>query len=307
MKVFVRVADTGSFSRAAETLDVANPTVTTCVRNLERHLRVTLIDRDTRRFRLSEQGERYAARARKILEAVSMAEDEVQVAEGELSGRLQVETTIGLGQMVLSPHMPAFARRYPDITTAVWLTNQPYNLIEHAIDVALRIGHVEDADVVAYPLCDVRYAVCCSPQLATELPAHPADLDPRRCIGNLTEERHTVRQWHFRNGSETVDLVPNGPLHFNSGSDQLVAAKAHVGVARVLDVVARSSIADGSLVQVYPEWTGSESKTLYLAFPKSRATSAKVKAFAAFLQEALAEGHLPPGRQIIALKKMPKR
>lgn len=307
MKVFVRVADTGSFSRAAETLDVANPTVTTCVRNLEKHLRVTLIDRDTRRFRLSEQGERYAERARKILEAVSQAEDEVQVSEGELSGTLRIETTIGLGQMVLSPHMPAFARRYPDITAAVWLSNQPHNLIEHAIDVALRIGQVEDADVVAYPLCDVRYVVCCSPKTAATLPAHPSELDPRNCIGNLTEERYTVRLWHLSRGSETVDLVPCGPLQFNSGADQLVAAKAHMGVARVLDVLARSSLADGSLVQVYADWTGSDGKTLYLAFPKSRATSAKVKAFAAFLREALAEDYLPPDLKIIQLRKMPKR
>jgi LysR family transcriptional regulator for bpeEF and oprC len=303
MKVFVRVAETGSFSRAAETLDVANPTATTSVRNLERHLRVTLIDRTTRRFRLTEQGQRYLVRAREALETIARAEEEARLTKSEMSGRLHIETTIGLGQSLLSPQLPVFARRYPEITTAVWLGNQPQNLIEEAIDVALRVGYVEDADVVARPVCDLQYVLCCSPGVAATLPAHPAELDPRLCIGNLSEERHSVRPWRLSHDGETIELRPNGPLHFNSGADELVAAKAGMGVACVLDMLTHDHIDNGSLIQVYSEWCATERKTLYVVVPKSRLGSAKVKAFTDFLFEILENQRRPRNGQMMIQTK----
>jgi LysR family transcriptional regulator for bpeEF and oprC len=307
MKVFVRVAETGSFSRAAETLDVANPTATTSVRNLERHLRVTLIDRTTRRFRLTEQGQRYLVRAREALETIARAEEEARLTRSELSGRLHIETTIGLGQSLLSPQLPVFARRYPEITTAVWLGNQPQNVIEEAIDVALRIGHVEDADVVARPVCDLQYMLCCSPELAATLPAHPRDLDPRLCIGNLSEERHSIRPWHLSHGGEVIELRPNGPLHFNSGADELVAAKAGMGVACVLDMLTHQHLEDGSLIQVYPDWCAAERKTLYVVVPKSRLGSAKVKAFTDFLFEILESQRRPRNSRMMIQTRSSRR
>ncbi|MDW3682782.1 LysR substrate-binding domain-containing protein [Cupriavidus sp. CV2] len=302
MKVFVRVAETGSFSRAAETLDVANPTVTTSVRNLERHLHVTLIDRTTRRFRLTEQGQRYLVRAREALDTIARAEEEARLTRGELSGPLYIETTIGLGQVLVSPQLPAFAKRYPEITVAVWLSNQPQNLIEQAIDVALRIGRIEEADVVARPVCELQYMLCGAPDVAAKLPANPADLDPRWCIGNLSEERHSVRPWRLSHRGETVELRPNGPLHFNSGADELVAAKAGMGVACVFDILAHQHIQDGTLVQVYPEWCAVETKTLYVVIPKSRVGSAKVRAFTDFIFEILESQPRTSNRQVKRLR-----
>lgn len=299
MKVFVRVAETGSFTRAAETLDIANPTATTGVRNLERHLRVTLIDRTTRRFRLTEQGELYLLRAREVLEAVARAENEARLTRDELSGRLHIETTIGLGQSLLSPKLPLFARRYPEITTAVWLVNQPQNLIEQAIDVAVRVGYVEDADVVARPLCELDYVLCCSPEMVSMLPANLPDLDPRLCIGNLSEERHSVRPWRLSRSGEVFELRPTGPLQFNSGADELGAAKAGIGVACVLDVLIQHHIKDGSLVQVYPDWRAADRKTLYVVIPKSRLGSARVKAFTDFLTEVLGGQHGAPDSRLL--------
>jgi LysR family transcriptional regulator for bpeEF and oprC len=305
MKMFVRVAETGSFSRAAESLDVANPTATTCVRNLERHLHITLIDRTTRRFRLTEQGQRYLLGAREALETIARAEEEARLTSSGLTGRLHIETTIGLGQCLLSPQLAVFARRYPEITTSVWLGNQPQNLIEEAIDVALRVGHVEDADVVARPVCDLAYVLCCAPDVAAGLPPHPKDLDPRLCIGNLSEERHSVRPWRLRHGSETLEIRPAGPLHFNSGADELVVARAGMGVVCVLDMLTHHHIEDGSLVQVYPEWSAAEAKTLYVVVPKSRLGSAKVKAFTDFLFEILENKRRPRNsRSMVKTRKM---
>jgi len=306
MEVFVRVAECGSFSRAAESLDLANATVTTCVRNLEKHLDVTLINRDTRRLRLTEEGQKYLERARELLEAVARTEEEIRTEVGELRGRLHVETPISLGHALLCPALPEFAKRYPEISTAVTLSNQPHHVIERGIDLAIRMDHVEDADLIARPIYESRYVVCCEPSLAATLPPHPADLDRRRCIGILPEERRYTNPWSLKKGDEELELRPEGALHFNSSDALLLAARAGVGVTCVLDIFANRHLAAGSLVQLYPDWETAV-KTFYLVMPKSRVGSAKVKAFTEFLFEVFDAQQRPSSRQAVGVKALGKR
>ncbi len=306
MEVFVRVAECGSFSRAAESLDLANATVTTCVRNLEKHLNVTLIHRDTRRLRLTEEGQLYLPRARELLQSLAQTEEEVRTRMGELRGWLHVETPISLGHALLCPALPEFAKRYPDISAAVTLTNQPHHLIERAIDVAIRMDHVEDADLVARPLYESPYVICCAPELAATLPPHPAQLDPRLCLGILPEERHHPNTWRLTNADEKLELRPQGPLHFNSSDAVLMAAEGGVGLACTLDLFVNRKLDAGSLVQVYPEWQMPK-KTFFLVTPKTRANSVKVRAFIEFLFEVIDQERRPSTQTPVAVKALGKR
>lgn len=284
MEVFVRVAECGSFSQAADMLDLANATVTTTVRNLERYLDVTLIDRDTRRLKLTEQGQFYLPLAKQILLAASEADAEVRHRLGELRGSLHVEVPISIGQALLCPALPQFAMRYPDIATTVTLTNEPHHLIEHAIDVAIRMDCVEDADLIAKPVYEAQYMICCSPSFATRLPEDPTNLDPGQCLGILPGEGRYPSPWTLIKGAQTLQISPAGPLHFNNSDAVLTAAAAHVGVARVLDIFARRLIERGELVRVYESWNTS-GKTFYALTARSRSNSAKVRAFIDFLLE----------------------
>jgi LysR family transcriptional regulator for bpeEF and oprC len=306
MEVFVRVADCGSFSRAAESLDLANATVTACVRNLERHLDVPLIDRDTRRLRLTEEGQALLLRARELLESAARIEDEIRSSAGQLRGQLHIEAPISLGQALLCPALPDFAQRYPDISTILTLSNQPHHVIERGIDIALRMDRVEDADLIARPIYEGRYVVCCTPEKAQSFPPHPADLSPRDCIGILPEGRRRVNPWVLTRGKERVDIQPEGPLHFNSSDALRVAAERGSGLACLLDVFVNSQIADGTLVQVYPEWT-TEVKTFYVVMAKSRVGSAKVKAFTDFLFDVFASQRRPRGHDMVNVRPIGKR
>ncbi|VTU39516.1 LysR family transcriptional regulator [Variovorax sp. PBL-E5] len=301
MEVFVRVAECGSFSRAAESLDLANATVTTCVRNLERHLDVTLIDRDTRRLRVTEEGQTLLLRARELLGSVARIEDEIRSQVGGLRGRLHIETPISLGHTLLCPALPAFAARYPDIATAVTLTNQPHHLIERGIDVAIRMDQVEDADLVARPIYESRYVVCCAPQIVATLPEHPGDLDRRGCIGILPEERRSVNPWRLRKDAQDIEIRPEGPLHFNSSDALVMATQQGAGVSYVLDVFVNGSLAEGTLVQVYPEWT-TDMRTFHVVMAKSRVGSAKVKAFTDFLFEVFDAQRRPSANAVIGVR-----
>lgn len=306
MTVFVRVAECSSFSRAAESLDLANATVTACVRNLEQSLGVTLIHRDTRRLHLTEQGEKYLESARAILCAVEDSERAVRNQLGELRGPLHVETPISFGHAILCPALPSFAERHPGISTAVTLTNQPHNLIEKAIDVAIRMDRVEDSGLIAKPIYEARYLVCATPELAASLPEHPGDLDPMLCLGVLPEERRTSNPWELKRGDETVLLHPQGRLHFNS-NDALVNAALHgAGVICVLDIFANRFIQAGELAPVYPEWQ-TRSRTFYAVTTRARNDSAKVRAFTDFLNEVIDSERKPSSFRAVQVRPLGKR
>ena len=306
MEVFVRVAECGSFSRAASSLDLANATVTTCVRNLERHLDVTLIHRDTRRLNLTEEGAIFLERARGVLQAVGEAETEVRTRLGELRGSLHIEMPISIGHALLCPALPQFAQQYPQISAVVTLTNQPHHLIERAIDVAIRMDKVEDADLVARPIYEAYYVVCCTPALAAQLPEHPGELSPLQCLGILPEERRRSNPWLLERGDERLSIQPDGPLHFNSSDAILQAAKQGAGVVHVLDIFANRLLESGALVQVYKDWQTSV-KTFYAVTAKPRATSAKVRAFTEFLMQVLDAERRPSGNRPIQVKALGKR
>lgn len=306
MSVFVRVAECRSFSRAAESLDLANATVTTCVRNLENHLGVTLIHRDTRRLNLTEEGTLFLERARGILRAVEDAESEVQTRLGDLRGKLHIEMPISVGRALVGPALPEFAARYPGLSTAITLSNEPNHVIANGIDVAIRMDRVEDAGLVAKPIYEMSYIVCCAPALAAKLPAHPADLPPRMCLGIQPEDRRTPNPWQLTRGKESIVIQPDGPLHFNSSDALLDAVRDGSGVGCVLDVLVNRMLASRELVQVYPDWQ-TDTKTFYVVTAKHRATAAKVRAFIDFLAEVLDAQKRPKSAKKVEVRAIAKR
>lgn len=306
MEVFVRVAEARSFSRAAESLDLANATVTTCVRNLERHLNVTLISRDTRRLSLTEEGQRFLPQAKDLLASVVRIEDDVRSSLGRLQGTLHVEVPISIGNAILKPALHEFARRHPEVMTAVTLTNQPHHVIEHGIDLAVRMDRIEDADLVARPVFETHYAICCTPEMAATLPEHPGDLDPRRCLGVLAEERRRSNPWKIERDGEQVEIRPRGPLHLNTSDAVLQAAAAGLGVAHVLDVFTNRMIDAGQLVRAYPDWQ-TTLKTFYIVVSKSRMASAKVRAFTQCLVDMLDAERLTSRDRTIEVRAIGKR
>lgn len=308
MKVFARVAEAGSFSRAAEALDLANASVTTCVRNLERELGVTLLHRDTRRLRMTEEGEAYLVHARRILQSVEEADADVQSRHGALSGRLVIETPISFGHALLCPALPRFAARYPGISTSVTLTNQPHHLIERAIDVAIRMDRVEDAELVARPIYEATYITCCTPEVAAALPASPAELDARLCLGVLREERAVSNPWTWtpESGGDTVTLRPQGTLHFNTNDAAVGAALSGAGIVRALDIFVGRHIEQGRLVALFPGWTTS-TRTFFAVTTRARLTSAKVRVFHEFLAEIIDEEHRPTLHRSVQVRSIGKR
>lgn len=289
MEVFVRVVECESFSRAAESLDLANATVTSSLRNLEKHLGVTLIQRNTRHLHLTDEGKAFLPKCREILRSVAQAESDIKIHKNEIAGMLRIESPFAIGQNLLCPALVQFSKQHPDLSISVTLTNTPKKLIDHGTDVAIRMDRVEEADLVGRPIYEAKYIVCGTPELAKNLVgSHPEQLDPQRCLGLFAEDSYHPNNWGFTRGDEHVSIKPAGALHFNNTQALVQAALQGVGFIHVLDIFVADLIRQGKLVELFSEWDTSV-RTFHAVTVKSRFTPPKVRAFIDFLLDVFNE------------------
>lgn len=300
MQVFVRVVDCGSFSRAAESLDIANATVTASVRNLENYLGVTLLSRNTRSLRLTDEGLGYFEQCNQVLQHIADMEAQVRQKKGEISGQLCIESPAAFARALLCPVLPTFTAQHPGLSVALRQTDHAEDLIATGTDVAIRIDSVNDADLVARPLYQAHYVACATPALLQRIgiPAAPQDLAPHHCLGIFGAGRYTVTDWTFERDGEQQRLTPAGGLHFNSTDALIQAALADQGVIYVLDVFVNGLIRSGQLVELFSQWrTGT--RNFYTVTPKARYVAPRTRAFIEFILDTLDAQRRPaPGQHI---------
>lgn len=285
MEVFVRVIECGSFTKAAESLNLANATITSSLRNLEKHLGVSLIQRNTRHLHLTQEGALFLPKCREILRLMEDAEASIKASANEVSGSLRIETPVAIGQNLICPALSTFTQRNPQISVSLTLTNYPHKLIEHATDIAIRMDQVEEADLVARPIYEAKYIVCGAPSLVDAIDDEsPKTLNPKICLGLFEEGSHTANRWSFNRNDEHLSISPQGVLNFNNTQALIQAALQGTGLIYVLDVFVTEYINNGQLVELYPDWETSV-RTFHAVSVKSRYPAPKIRAFIDFLLE----------------------
>ena len=288
MEVFVKVVEAGSLSRAATHLDLANASVTSCIRNLETHIGATLLQRSTRHISLTEEGTRFYARCRDILAMVDEAEADASPAEAALRGVLRVEMPIALGHLLIGPALTDFAAEHPKLQIVVNLTNSVDDLIRRAVDIAIRIDDVQDADLVARRIYETQHVLCAAPDFIERHgpPDAPEALDPARCIGLSMTLTGKSRPWLFERDGERRIVAPAGNLAFNSSDALLRSAARGGGFVYVLDILARDYLRRGELQAVLPDWSTAK-QSFFAVYPPSRYVPKRVKLFVAFVAKLL--------------------
>jgi len=292
IEVFVLIAKSGSFARAAQLTSLSTSSVTEYVRDLEQFCGAPLIERSTHSMRLTRHGQMFLGRAQEILDGVALAEEEVRAASGELHGKLKIEAGLEVSETLLSPNLAKFARRHPRLVMALNVSNGRDEMAADT-DVALQLVEPDQDHAGLEPLHTCQYVVCCDPQVALTLPAHPGEIDPEMCLGTSARNGGGSRQWVLHRAGETVNIRPSGALHFNSGSEVLEASRGGLGLAYVPDLFATPLLATGALVAVYPDWK-TTSRVLCARTRPDRADSAIPKAFIRFVREILSVDSGPP-------------
>jgi DNA-binding transcriptional LysR family regulator len=274
MQAFVTVADRAGFAPAARKLGVSPSAVTRLVAALESRLGIRLLQRTTRSVTLTDAGARYLERARRILAQIDEAEGSAQAEQARPTGRLVVSAPTLFGRLHVSPVMCRFLAAHPQVTGELLLADRMVNLVEEGVDLALRIGHLEDSSLIARKAGETRRVLVASPRYLERqgTPGTPADLASHRTIQFLSLA--PTRDWSFRDAR--VETTPHYVT--NSADAALWHAEHDGGLTLALSYQVREAVQDGRLHIVLEQY---EPPILPIqwVYPNSRLLSAKVRAF----------------------------
>lgn len=289
MEVFVQVVDAGSFTRAADTLQLPKATVSTLVQGLEAALAAKLLYRTTRNVTVTTDGAAYYERCVRILSDVRDAEEALSRTRLSPSGRLRVDAPTGLSSQILVPALPEFFERYPDIELELGSTDRPVELVEEGVDCAVRGGTLADSSLIARRVGVLNFVTAAAPSYLQKhgTPLHPHDLERHRCVNFFSHKTGKSYDWDFRRGDEKIILPPRGGIAFNDSNAYIRAGLAGLGVVQMTDYLMMEHVAAGKMVQVLPDWT-SDPLPVNVVYPQNRHLSAKVRVFVEWVADLFA-------------------
>jgi LysR family transcriptional regulator for bpeEF and oprC len=285
MEVFHWVVELGSFSRAADRLNLSKPSVTAHVAALESRLGVRLLNRTTRRLSLTDDGAAYLEHVRRVLADVQETEAMLGAGRSVPRGLLRVDMQITVGRQYIVPALPRFAAQYPELQVIAMLEDRRTNLVEEGIDAAVRLGPLADSSLIARRVYEAGTITCAAPDyLALHgEPQTPADLDGHNCLGVFIASRGDVFEWVFEKDGERVVRRPGGRLSVTNAESLLDLAVAGAGIVQMLDMFASRWIASGALRPILTDWQNTVRFPVSVVYPQSRHLSAKVRAFVEFV------------------------
>ncbi|AMJ61784.1 LysR family transcriptional regulator [Bosea sp. PAMC 26642] len=294
MRAFVRVVEAGTFTRAADLLDVPKPTVTKQIQQLEAHLRAKLLNRTTRRVTVTMDGAAYYERALRVLNDVDELDSSMALSQARPGGRLRVDCSTSLAMAVIIPALPAFHARYPEIQIDLGLSDRPADLLAENLDCAIRAGEIQDQSLIARRIGEMYLLTCATPDYLAHhgIPQHPKDLETgHTVVGYRLAGTSRAMPYTYVNDKETVEVQGEYIVSLNEGMGYVAAALAGLGVIQVPTFMAQEHIAAGRLVPLLTGWC-SAPKPLHIVYPPNRHLSNKVRVFVDWLAELFARDDL---------------
>ena len=290
IQLFVRIVETGSFSKASADLGVTQPTATKHVAAVEARLGARLLNRNTRGVSATEIGALYYEKCKAIQRQLEEADNLASLLQSRVGGQLRVSTSVGFGRRVLTPLVLAFMARHPDITIDLSFDDRYVNLVEQGVDVAIRMGRLADSSLGARYLGTNPWVLVASQQYLKQhaAPKTPADVALHPCL--IYSSVQGDERWHFSAGAGHEQAVPvHGPLRSNNLSVVLEAARAGMGLAILPWYVAFDAVAQSAVQPLLTEFA-LPVQEMHAVFPSPKLVPSKVGSFIAFLQESLGDG-----------------
>jgi len=290
MKSFVRVVEAGSFSAVAEESDATQSAISKQIAALERELGARLLTRTTRSLALTEEGARYFEQARRLVAEIAEAESAVRAGEQELTGWVRVAASVAFGRLKLMPLVQSFLEQHPRVRIDLRLNDGFVDLVEQGMDVAVRLGELQDSGLVARRVgTSSRWLVAHRNYLRRlpkggKAPTTPGDLVHHNCI--VYTELPWRNAWSLRAGPGAAEAVGSdrvvrvtGSLQTNSSEVIRSAVVAGMGIAFAPTWLFETELASGEVQRLLPDWEAA-AIPIHLVSPRERAQSAKVQAFA---------------------------
>jgi DNA-binding transcriptional LysR family regulator len=291
LKAFCLVASNGGFSAAARQLGVATSSVTRQVDALEQRIGAPLLNRSTRSITLTDSGRAYFEHATSILAALDEADDAAAGRDAEPGGVLRIAAPVTLAIRYIAPLLPELARRHPRLALDMRLSDALTNMVDEAIDVAIRIGNPEQQpSLIARKLSGHRRYICASPAYLARhgAPHRPEQLADHNCLlFSYGASRHA---WRLRNDSQAQEVEVRGSLQVNNAEMLRQAALGGLGLALLPGWLIRQDLDAGALVPVLADYQvnpGDMEVGIYAVYPANRRGSSKIRVFTELLAAAL--------------------
>jgi DNA-binding transcriptional LysR family regulator len=288
LAIFARVADLGSFAKAAGDLKLSKPTVSKAISRLEARLNVPLLHRTSRQLRLTENGKAVLERARRILAEGAAAEAEASAQSENPTGIVRMTAPMSFGLAELAPLLPEFLEAYPEVRLDLHLGDAREDLIARGYDLAVRIAALEDSSLRARRISGVETPIVAAPAYLDRAgrPKHPIDLE--RHQGILYSNSPTPAVWRLFHESQG-EWVVNVPARLQTNNADVImpALLAGVGLAIQPRFAVWRELESGSLEEVLPDWRPAPIG-LYLVMPPSTLRPLAVTVLIDFLAERLA-------------------
>lgn len=285
MAVFVEVARARSFRRAAETLGMPNSTLSRRISELEKAIGLRLLHRTTRRLELTEAGQLYFERCKRIVDEARLAHEQLGEMLAQPSGVLRASLPVDFANIYLAPLLAEFARRYPGISFDFDLTPRRVDMVAEPVDVAIRMGELPDSALIARQLASLQRYLYASPRYIEQFgePNSPADLAQHESL--LLRTQNDV--WTLHRQDETIEVAVGGRFRLNSIGMIRRLAALDMGIAVLAEEIAADDLADGRLRRVLPQWKGSPVPVY--AVTETRLLPAKTQRFIEFMRDRLGQ------------------
>ena len=284
MQALVRVVEAGGLSAAGRAMGLAPSSISRRISELEDMLGVTLLHRTTRKLSLTEAGGTYYERAREVVRAVEEANLAVTARRGGPSGTLRITVPASVARGHIAPAVVAFQRQYPSVRVAMRVTDRVADIVEEGLDVALRIGALEDSSLIARRVGTGRRLLCASPAYLERAgrPERPEELSEHAC---LTFRAHPgSNPWQFRRRSARIEIRATGPFFADDGETLVAAACAGHGLVLLPEWLVGMEVGRGRLDTLLPDWLPEPAQTpLFAVYAAGPYTPPKVRALVEFL------------------------
>ncbi|WP_332750001.1 LysR family transcriptional regulator [Hydrogenophaga sp.] len=293
--VFIRVAEMGSFTKAAHALEMPRASVSAAIQHLESHLGTRLLHRTTREVRATADGIQLLERVRAFLADAEDIEQLFQASQPRISGRLHVDVPSRIARRLIAPALPAFLHRYPRLQLALGSTDRAIDLVHEGVDCAVRIGKLHDSSLVVRPLGLLALINCASPGYLHEygVPASPDDLAKGHwAVGYASPSTGRELPWEYQSmGDEHLMAMPSRVI-VNNAESYIACCSSGMGLIQIPRFDVQHLLDRGELVEVMGEFRAAP-MSVSLVYPHRRQRSRRLTAFVEWF-EALMRPHLEP-------------
>jgi len=290
LTAFAAVAETGSFRGAAQRLGRDATVISRRISHLEMQLGVLLLSRTTRRVSLTEVGGLYHQRVRSLLDEFESANRAASNFAASAQGLLRVSLPVAFGRLWIAPLLPQFLSEYSDIRLDARYVDRFVDVVAEGFDVAIRVGALRDSTLRARKIASFHNVLVASPAYVqiNGHPMRPEDLQKHDCL--VFVKSFASADWILKKETEEITIRPSGRLSADNSETLLTAAKASLGIALLPDWLCGALLRSEELVEILPEWRGSDAGEIYAVMPPGQLVPTKTRVFVEEITQAIQKG-----------------